>query len=256
MKRGILIVFGAVLLAGAATFAGVRFLHKETPSVAQTSPANEKADDLFPKTPSTNPARTGYQGQTLSYLGAEKVAGKYPVAYLQQQKDRFAAELKLIGDDRNNIDAWIGLAIIKKSVENYAGARDVLEYTKHLAPNNPTIYYDLGDLYASFLRDNKSAELNFVKAVQLDSYEEFTYLGLADFYRDFYPEKSAEIPKVLLSGLDHIKNNPNLALELASYYRSVGDKADAITYFELVLQNPEITGTQQALIQDEIKKLQ
>ncbi len=155
---------------------------------------------------------------------------------------------KPVGD--GGVDDWIALGGIKKFFNDYEGARDAWEYAGVLYPNNSLSFVNLGNLYGFYLNNNSKAELNFKRGLFNDSYQSAYYMNLADFYKSVYTEKKTETPKVLLEGMSVIKD-VNLVLSLATYYRDIGDKANAVKYYEEVLKmEPNTAG-----IQDEINRL-
>lgn len=156
--------------------------------------------------------------------------------------------VKPIGD--GGVDDWIALGGIKKFFNDYEGTRDVWEYAGVLYPNNALSFANLGSLYGFYLGDNIKAELNFKKALTNDPYQSTYYINLADFYKNVYIEKKSEAVSTLLQGMSVIKDI-NLVLSLATYYRDVGDKVNALKYYEEVLKiQPNTVG-----IQDEINRL-
>lgn len=150
----------------------------------------------------------------------------------------------------SGVDDWIAVGVLKKFFYDYIGARDAWEYAGVLYPENALSFANLGNLYGFYLHDNIKAELNYKKSIANDPYQTSYYLGLADFYKSLYTEKKTETPKVLLEGMSVIKD-VNLVLSLATYYRDIGDKANAVKYYEEVLKmEPNTAG-----IQDEINRL-
>lgn len=148
------------------------------------------------------------------------------------------------------VDDWIAVGVIKKSFNDYEGTRDAWEYANILYPSNGLSFANLGSLYGFYLYDNEKAELNFKQAIQNDPYQSGYYLSLADFYKNVDVSKKSEASKVLLEGMSVIKD-VNLVLALASYYRDIGDKANALKYYEEVLK----ISPNQAGIQEEIDRL-
>ncbi len=151
---------------------------------------------------------------------------------------------------QGGVDDWIAVGVIKKSFNDYEGARDAWEYANILYPSNGLSFANLGNLYGFYLRDNEKAELNLKKAIANDPYQPSYYIGLADFYKVVDVSKKGKVPEVILSGLDRVKD-VNLYLYLASYYRGMGDKVNAVKYYQEVLKmSPD-----QAGIQKEIDRL-
>mgnify|MGYP001580558355 CR=1 FL=1 len=148
------------------------------------------------------------------------------------------------------VDDWIAIGVIKKFFNDYEGARDVWEYAGVLYPKNGLSFANLGNLYGFYLGDATKAEANFLRAIENDPYQVGYYINLADFYSHVLTSKKSEVPKILLSGLELVKDS-NLFLVLATYYRDIGDKANALKYYQEVLNiDPDHAG-----IKEEMAKL-
>jgi tetratricopeptide (TPR) repeat protein len=151
--------------------------------------------------------------------------------------------------DQFNFNDWIAVGVTKKFFNDYEGARDAWEYVIVLYPNDALAFENLGNLYALYLHDNSKAEYNYKKAIEKNSLEPSFYIALSDFYRNFLNNNSKAIDTIL-SGLEKIKD-ANLFLSIAGLYRDIGDKPNAIKYYEEVLKiSPNHSG-----IQEEINRL-
>ncbi len=196
-----------------------------------------------------------YRGQELSYLGKPEILAKYPKAYLAQRQASLQDLIEGIKKNPNQTGRWIDLGLIKKSVDNYVGARDAWEYLALITPTDSLNYYNLANLYGFYLNDLAKAEKNYQKAIQLSPASPDFYIGLANFYRDVNKEKYDLIDNILLDGLKKINKDANLIMNLAYYYKSVGDKSNGIKYFSLLLNSPDISGSQQESFKEEIAAL-
>jgi len=148
------------------------------------------------------------------------------------------------------VDDWIAVGVIKKFFNDYEGVRDAWEYAGVLYPANALSFANLGNLYGFYLHDNEKAEFNFRKAIANDPYQLSYYLSLASFYKEADVSKKDKVPEVILLGLDRIKD-VNLYLYLASYYRDIGDKTNAVKYYEEVLK----IAPDQAGVREEIENI-
>jgi tetratricopeptide (TPR) repeat protein len=163
------------------------------------------------------------------------------------QKTKELNDLKTVLEkDQFNFDGWINVGVIKKFFNDYEGARDAWEYAIVLYPNNPLAFENLGNLYALYLHNNSKAEYNYKKAIENNSIEPSFYIALADFYKNFLNDNLKAI-NTLLSGLETIKD-ANLFLSVASLYRDIGDKSNAIKYYEELLKiSPNQPGIQEQI---------
>ena len=146
------------------------------------------------------------------------------------------------------VDDWIAVGVIKKFFNDYEGARDVWEYAGILYPDNALSFANLGNLYGFYLKDSAKAEFNFLRAIKNDAYQVNYYVSLADFYNHILTSKRDKVPEVLLDGLEKIKD-ANLFLNLATYYRDIGDKTNAIKYYQEVLNiEPDHVGIKEEMV--------
>ena len=169
-----------------------------------------------------------------------EIEGKDLSAETVQRFQKDFDEVKTILEKNpRNFNNLLFLGVIKKSVGDYKGARDVLEYAGQLRPKSSTPFSSLADLYGYFLNDPQKAEANFLKALENDPYSYSIFLNLADFYRYKYLGKEDLYDKVLLSGLERIPEEVNIIAALAAYYRETGQTDKAITFYERLLKlNP------------------
>lgn len=170
----------------------------------------------------------------------------------RQRKDlnTLAVALNANPISSGGVDNWIAVGVIKKSFNDYEGAKDAWEYAGILYPDNALSFTNLGNLYGFYLHDNEKAELNLKKAITNDPYQLSYYLGLADFYKEVDETKKHKVPEVILSGISMIQDI-NLYLYLATYYRDLGDKTNAVKYYQEVLK----IAPEQAGIKEEIEML-
>jgi len=197
-----------------------------------------------------------YQGEPLAEIGTDPIIEQMPPDALQAKKERLAELILRLKANPSDFDVWMELGLIKKFFNNYRGAVAVFEYARVLNPANAVVHYNLANLYGIYLRDYPKAEEYYRAAIERAYGLAYTYLGLAEFYRDFYKEKSNLVDDVLLAGLEVIPDDPNLLLNLAFYYKSAGDKPNALKYFRKLINHPDVSGNQQQQIQEEILELE
>lgn len=166
------------------------------------------------------------------------------------QKTKDLNDLKAaLEKDPFSFNDWVTVGIIKKFFNDFEGAKDAWEYVIVLYPNNPLAFENLGNLYALYLHNNAKAEYNYKKAIENNSIEPSFYIALADFYKNFLGDNSKAINTILF-GLGKIKD-VNLFLSIAGLYRDIGDKTNAVKYYEEVIKmSPGHPG-----VQEEIDKL-
>ncbi|MBU1179126.1 hypothetical protein KKB69_02220 [Patescibacteria group bacterium] len=92
---------------------------------------------------------------------------------------------KITADLKNNQDlfaSWLELGVYRKMIDDFEGAKEVWEYASLIRPENSISFNNLGDLYGYYLKDNKKAEENFLKALENGSDKVYIYRNAFDFY--------------------------------------------------------------------------
>ena len=204
----------------------------------------------------TKEARIGdYRGEPIEEIGNDPAIKNFPPAAVEQGKNRLKELAALLEKDPQNWNFWMEVGQLKKFFNNYNGAVAAYEYVKTNNPEDPLVYYNLANLYGSYLGDYPKAEEYYLKAVSYGPNEEYIYLGFAEFYRDFYKAKYDQIENLLLEGLKNVPNYTNLLIQLAYYYKSVNDNQNAIKYFSQLLNAQDIGADQKQAFREEIKAL-
>lgn len=131
----------------------------------------------------------------------------------REKIEKLIAELK---QNPNSFDSWLELAIYRKMISDYEGAREIWEYTSQMAPNDAISFNNLGDLYAYYLKDSVKAEENFLKALKNGADQVYIYRNTHDFYLNVVKDK-AKAKKILEDG---IKANPGSSQDLQNLLKS------------------------------------
>lgn len=98
-------------------------------------------------------------------------------------------------------DLWLVLGVYYKMLGDYESARDVWEYVAKIRPDGFTPFGNLADLYAYYLKDNKKAEENYLKALENGSTMVNLYRNTYEFYR-FVMKNDLRAKAVLQKGID------------------------------------------------------
>lgn len=106
--------------------------------------------------------------------------------------------------DSDQLDLWIELGGLRKLVGDFEGAREAWEYANALSPTNYVSYSNLGALFSQDLKDNLSAEKNYLIAIKNGSNMPYVYYNVAEFYNLYVKDKAKAID-ILEKGL---KVNP------------------------------------------------
>lgn len=116
------------------------------------------------KTPLTFPAGTNTDVQA-SYQG------------------QFAAVQTTLASTPSDFGSWIQLGILRQETGDYTGAAADWKYVTEIYPKDPTAFADLGNLYATYLKQSSTAIADYKEAIKLDpTQEETLYQNLAQIY--------------------------------------------------------------------------
>lgn len=99
---------------------------------------------------------------------------------ITEKIEKTSAELK---KNPRLVNEWLNLAIYRKMINDYEGARDIWEFLVAVNPKDVVSYSNLGSLYAFFLKNPQKAEENFMKAVNAGSGDVSLYRNFYEFYR-------------------------------------------------------------------------
>ena len=125
---------------------------------------------------------------------------------------RLTADLK---NNPDNFSAWLDLAIYRKMIHDYQGAKEIWEYLNKAYPTQSISFGNLGDLYHYFLKDFPKAEVNFKQAIANSPNRIDLYRGLFELYKYSYKQNTSAAEDILLSGLKANPDNPDLQNLLA-----------------------------------------
>ena len=117
----------------------------------------------------------------------------------------------------DNFSAWLDLAIYRKMIHDYQGAREIWEYLNNTYPTQSISFGNLGDLYHYFLKDFSKAEVNFKQAIVNSPNRIDLYRGLFELYKYSYKQNTSAAEDILLSGLKANPDNPDLQNLLTQY---------------------------------------
>lgn len=131
-----------------------------------------------------------------------------------------------------DFDAWLSLGSVYKIAGDYEGARVVWEYLGAVSPGNYPSFANLGDLYHHYLKDYAKAEANYKKAIGNEKSYIDGYRSLYELYRYSYPGKGTEAAAILKKGIAANPANAGLVVVLAAFYRDMGDKENALLYYD------------------------
>jgi len=107
---------------------------------------------------------------------------------LPEVKEKMTKKIKDLSDllrqDHNLFNVWIELGLVRKSIDDFEGAREAWEYASSIRLQNSLSFGNLGVLYGYYLDDPVQAEANFLQAIKNDPHAEYLYVQLYDFYQE------------------------------------------------------------------------
>lgn len=156
-------------------------------------------------------------------------------------KRQFDEAVKYIVKNPSDYVGWTVAGNMKKSANDYYGARDVyLQGLKNVpAKNTDVLLSNLADLYYHFIKDYEVAEEYYLRAIEIKPMNLQNYIELSIMYRVEFKDQDKAIG-VIKKGLENNQNNKELMIHLANTYKkfSMLDEARNI-WNELIKTYPE-----------------
>jgi hypothetical protein len=133
-----------------------------------------------------------------------------------QMQTQFTQTLAVLKTDSTNYSAWIELGLLREEAGDYAGAAVDWKYVTEIYPTDPTAFADLGDLYATYLKQPAQGIVYYKDAIKNDPTKEETfYQNLAQIYIN--EGDTADAKAVLQQGINaKVIGYQNLQAELNS----------------------------------------
>lgn len=126
---------------------------------------------------------------------------------------RAVAALKQDADSQSD---WLALAIYRKTIGDYDGAREIWEYTAAVRPAEAVSLHNLGNLYAFELHDLGKAETYYLQAIEREPRLGYVYYTTYEFYR-YFKKDLAQAKKILDRGIAALDD------QTASEFRKLRD---------------------------------
>lgn len=220
-------IAGAVLLAalGAGYALYMRTPTEESPGAAQ---AGDIAGDASSTAIIVNVEGSGdYTVETIPVPAGNTLAGMpqlrrpvvfsslFPAEAQRLMTQKIDASIAALEKDPQIFNEWMQLAILRKTVDDYEGARQIWEFLAAGNPKNPLPFSNLANLYAFELKDPVRAEENFIKAMQKDPTDILFYRQAYEFYR-YVRKDDGKAKEILQKGISNTKS-PDLQYLLDHY---------------------------------------
>lgn len=140
-----------------------------------------------------------------------------PASVPSAQKEEISNKIKeitaLLNQDANLFNEWLDLGSLRKSIEDYEGAREAWEYASAIRPKNSLSFTNLATLYGYYLQSPILAEKNYMKAIENDPALPYLYMRAADFYIEVLDD-SQKAKMILQKGVQTIPEDEGLKAAL------------------------------------------
>jgi len=114
--------------------------------------------------------------------------------FSEEQKTKLMSQIdsavEALKKDNYYFNGWINLGLFRKAVGDYEGTKEAWEYASAIMPQDALSFSNLGVLYGYYLKDNKKAEENYLKAIENEPLNGYYYNQLYEFYRDVLEDKT------------------------------------------------------------------
>ena len=114
--------------------------------------------------------------------------------FTPESKKQLTKQIKeiseLLAQDSTLFNQWIDLALLRKTIGDYEGARQAWEYAGVIRPLNSLSFSNLGNLYGYYLKNPQKAEENLLRAIENNPKLTYSYIQTADFYLEVLNDRS------------------------------------------------------------------
>ena len=201
-KRTIIAMLGAlVVVAGIGYYAYFNFQSYSVDQNGEELPPPQSPADSMVSDGAEVPIEIGNQSPDFPILRRPITFSSVFSAEAQNlMRTKIDASIAALEKDPHVFDEWMNLAILRKTVDDYEGARQIWEFLTVVNPKHQGPYANLGALYAFDLKDPARAEKNFTIALDLWKKDTTVWRNAYDFYR--YVRKDDQRAKeVLVNGV-------------------------------------------------------
>jgi len=151
------------------------------------------------------------------------------------------ARAKVIEEDYTYISLR-NLGSLYSTAQDYEAALEVYEFLASAVPNISLTRLNLGSLYHFHIKNFELAEINYLKAIELDPENTLAYMGLHQLYLDAYKIKTSSAEDILVEGLVALPQNIDFLALLAKYHTDKGNTEEAKNYYGRAIISAEAAG--------------
>ena len=144
-------------------------------------------------------------------------------------------DIVLGSPEKFNLNAFMDAAMVKYTVSDYDGARDLWLYVNQVRPSSSPSFYNLGNLYADIYKNCTEAEKYFKIAMANDPNELGYLRSIFDFYNTKCSNKQLA-EEILKKALILKDDSADFMVLSAEFYRDQGNREEAIKYYEQAIK--------------------
>ncbi len=119
--------------------------------------------------------------------------GGYSAERAKKVTEQIPVLTAILKESSNRFNEWMDLAMLRKSIEDYEGAREIWEYAGAIRPANSLSFANLGTLYGYYLKNPIKAEANLLHAIENEPLFLNYYTRMADFYLEVIEDKEKAV---------------------------------------------------------------
>jgi hypothetical protein len=177
----------------------------------------------------------------------------FPDSFADEAREAYLSNLEeikgnIIADPKNEA-AWNDLAIYRKMVGDYEGAKAIWHYQLALRPQNLVVLHNLAEVYFHYDKNYPKAEQLYLEAIRIAPNVVINYTDLFDMYRYVYKQDTTAAVDIMHQAFTSVDLQPQADMRalLASYYLEKGDKENAKTqYLESAKAYEQVKNTERA----------
>jgi len=129
----------------------------------------------------------------------------FPLEARKPMSDKINGTVAALRKNPQAFDEWLALAIFRKTIDDFEGARQIWEFLAAGNPINPTPFTNLANLYAFELKDPERAEKNFIIALGKSPNDVMLYRQAYEFYR-YVRKDDAKAKETLQKGIAQLRS--------------------------------------------------
>ena len=182
------------------------------------------------------PSPTEPQNSEFPYYIDFSQANSISEDQLERLNQDYNTAKKEYDENNKSYSALMTFAFINYQLKNFETARDIYIQVGENSPKNYNSFWNLANAYIQ-LKDYNNAEQAYLKTIENGPKQLRHYIALGELYLYNLQDKKNQIPDLYKKGLQEVPNNYDLLIGLAQYYQEIGDKENALLYYQKIIDN-------------------